>query len=248
MAVQIEIYDQEKNEATTNLNNLRKLERKNYRQATWLFKVLRILIGGLIRLVFNVKVSGLENLPKTGGYLLAGNHLSWLDPFLLLIFSPASPRVHFIAAKENMQISKFRTFMTEQVGGVICVERGKGTGYREIVRKVAEVLKGGGVVGIFPEGTVSDAETGEMLPFKKGVGHFALKSNCPVVPVTIIGTKELWLRKKIVVKFGAPLESTPADDVDSVTEKTYQAIKKELPPYRDPGGLKLMKDFWTNLF
>lgn len=251
MAVQIETYEQEKyeKEETQSIrNNISRFERKNYRKATWLFKFLRILIGGLIRLVFNVKVSGLENLPKEGGYILAGNHLSWLDPFLLLVFSPAEPRVHFIAAKENMQKSTFRSYMTEQVGGVINVERGKGTGYLAIARQVSQVLRGGGVLGIFPEGTVSETETGQLLPFKKGVGHFARKSGCPIVPVVISGSKELWLRKKIVVKIGAPIEVSAGDTAETLTDKTCAAIKKDLPLYRDPGGLKLMRNFWTNLF
>ena len=133
--------------------------------------------------------------------------------------------------------------MTEQIGGVINVERGKGTGYLAIARQVSQVLRGGGVLGIFPEGTVSEIETGELLPFKKGVGHFARKSGCPIVPVVISGSKELWLRKKIVVKIGAPIEVTAGETAESLTDKTYAAIKKDLPPYRDPGGLKLMNLF-----
>lgn len=243
-------YDRQPNIPTslsTTLQNPTK-----YRQATLTFKILRRLLRLLLRILFKIEVRGLENLRdlQAGGYILAGNHLSYLDPFLVLVFAPVEPRVYFIGAREEVQANAFRRFVTEHIGGVIPVERGKGTAHRQMAAQVEVTLAGGGVLGIFPEGTVSATETGALLPFKKGVGYFAARSGRTIVPVAFSGTKEFWLRKHIVMVVGEPLEGRKGgrEVAEELTAQTASAIQAIMPTPTHSSGPKLLKNVLTNLF
>jgi 1-acyl-sn-glycerol-3-phosphate acyltransferase len=239
-------YLQQKRRSETVVNPAKK---KNHRRASITFLILHFLVGWLVRFLFKVEVRGKENLPRQGGYILAGNHLGWFDPFFMLVALPAEPRIHFMAAKENMRRNPVRQFVTERIGGVIPVERGTGNGYRAVVQSVSRVLQGGGVLGIYPEGTVSQVETGKLLPFKKGVGHFAIGSGCPIVPVALSGTKELWFRKHVIMVIGEPIYPQPGDSASRLTHTTAEAIEQILPPVRTHDGeLKLGKALLTDLF
>jgi 1-acyl-sn-glycerol-3-phosphate acyltransferase len=235
-----------------NEGNWQSEARTDYRKASPVFVILRGLVRLLLNTLFRIEVRGLENLPREGGYIFAGNHLSWLDPFLMLTMAPASPRIHFLGAKENMETSKFRKYLTEEVGGVIPVRRGTANAYREIAGQIDKVLSGGGVLGIFPEGTVSETETGKLLPFKKGIGYFAAHSGMPIVPVAFSGTKEPWLGKRIVMVIGKPVSGQQGgrEVAEQLTAQTVAAIQELLPAPQavDPNSPKLLKNFFTNLF
>ncbi len=231
----------------------KRLVETNCRRASLTFIVLRWLVSGLLRLLFRVEVRGLEHLPREGGYIFAGNHLSWLDPFLMLAFAPAQPRIYFLGARENMHSSAWRRFMTDRIGGVIPVDRGQGKAHFEIAHRVERVLAGGGVLGIFPEGTVSPVETGHLLPFKKGVGHFAAHSGVPIVPVAFSGTKQPWLRKHITMTIGAPTPVQPdagRNEAERLTVEAAARIQAILPMPQpvSPHDPQLLKQFFTELF
>jgi 1-acyl-sn-glycerol-3-phosphate acyltransferase len=104
----------------------------------------------------------------------------------------------------------------------------------------------GGAVAIFPEGNYGPAE-GQLLPFKKGFAHFAIKAGVPVVPVAFSGTKDLWFRKRIRVVIGEPM--LPAGhDAGSLTEIAFQRMKQLLPAPTEQPGRKLLRRQLTNLF
>lgn len=225
----------------------------NFRRATITFRFLRVLLRTLLKLIFKIEIKGLENLPRNGGYILAGNHLSgWLDPFLMLAFCPATPRIYFIAAAEEVLKPEWRRFFTERIGGVIPIERNRGTAGREVLEKVSEVLKGGGVLGIFPEGDVSPEETGHVMRLKKGVGHFAVRANCPIVPVAFHGTKELYVGKSVQMIIGEPIPARTGgrEAVEQQVAATAEAIEAILPPPPAlcPTCRKPLRNFLTNLF
>jgi 1-acyl-sn-glycerol-3-phosphate acyltransferase len=225
--------------------------RFNYYKATLVFKVLRLLLHGLFFLLFRIKVTGLENLPRGGGYILAGNHLSWIDPFLMLVYFPAEPRIYIIGEKKNMENPPYRRFFTRKVGGVIMVDNEKNGLNRELLNKVKEMLEGGGVLALFPEGDVSAIETGRILPLKRGMAFFAAKAGAPIVPVGFSGTKEMWVGKRIRVFVGKPIPSQKGGkEVEQhLTDETASALRALLPPPPpDPGGIKLLHKFFTNLF
>jgi 1-acyl-sn-glycerol-3-phosphate acyltransferase len=190
--------------------------------------LLRVLLGGVLR----VRVEGLEALPGGGPYLLACNHLSWVDPFLLLGWLPASPRLHFLGRRSAVHNRRWKRWVLRLMGGVIPVESGE---VQHLSAAVREVLDRGGVVAVFPEGGIGPAE-GDLQRLRHGVGHFAAAASAPVVAVGLAGTRELWRGKAISVRVGATVQPTGAVARDMA--EIERAMRAALPPYREPAGAR----------
>lgn len=226
----------------------------NYHQATFIFRIAQWLARLLLHFLFVIEVKGLENIPRQGGYIFAGNHLSWVDAFLMLIGAPATPRIYFIAAREEVEHPAWRRIFTKGIGGVIPVDRSSGSpsAIRGISRQVGQVLAGGGVLGLFPEGDVSGRETGKILPLKKGIGYFAASSGAAIVPVAFRGTKELWFRKRIVMVVGQPIPGRRGgkEVIEQQIAATAEAILAIMPPSpkQNPRSRQFLKKFLTELF
>jgi len=226
----------------------------NYHRATFVFRVAQWLLRLILHSLFVIEVRGLENIPRQGGYIFAGNHLSWIDPFLMLIGAPATPRIYFIAAREDVERPAWRKIFTRGIGGVIPVDRGSGgpSALRGISRQVEQVLTGGGVLGLFPEGDVSGRETGKILPLKKGIGYFAANSGAAIVPVVFRGTKELWFRKRIVMVVGQPIAGHKGgkEVIEQQIAATAEALLALMPPspQQNPRSRQFLKKFLTELF
>jgi Acyltransferase len=177
-----------------------------------------------------------------------------------LAFAPAQPRIYFMAAKRGMTHNKFREFMTGQIGGVIHVDTANKNGAlnRELMQGVKQALAGGGVLGIFPEGEkLQVIETGQILPFKKGVGYFAMENSAPVLPVAISGTKELYFRKHIQIVVGEIIDTTQlvtlgkgkvgAEVITNCTRSVIAGMMPEPEPF-DPQRRRFLRTWLTNLF
>ena len=134
--------------------------------------------------LLRVKVSGIENIPLTGGCILAANHRSNLDPFVLNSISPRP--ILFMAKEELFKIPVLGWFIKK--AGAIPVKRNK----RDIgaLKKASEALKNGECVGIFPEG--HRAKPKEFRKPQSGVGLLVSKNNVPVVPIRIEGTDDVF--------------------------------------------------------
>src|SRR5207244_6246752 len=91
------------------------------REATLGFRIARLTIGPLYRLLFRLRVFGRERMPRDRPYILVSNHLNWLDPFTLLLAFPAEPRLHFLANPENLVKNRFHWWVIRQVGGYVPV-------------------------------------------------------------------------------------------------------------------------------
>jgi len=153
-----------------------------------------ILFYPLFKLLTDVKIEG--RVPKKGPVILAPNHVSFLDPPLVGL--TACREIHFLAKPGLFAGSKFFAWLITTYNA-ISIEGTSG------VRKAIRLLRSGGALVIFPEGTRSRKK--EILPFHQGVGYLAVNFGVPVVPVYITNSNKrvisLVLRlNKLKVKFG----------------------------------------------
>ncbi|HEY9288143.1 MAG TPA: lysophospholipid acyltransferase family protein [Candidatus Dormibacteraeota bacterium] len=214
------------------------------REATPMFRFLRITVVPVLHLLFRIRVDGREHIPSDRNYVLIANHLNWLDSFLILASFPIEPKVHFLGETLGLVKRRVQWALVKSVGGFIPVNR---EAHPDLVlfQHVNRCLQRGGVVAIYPEGNYGPAEGG-LMPFKKGFAHFAIDNQVPVLPVALAGTKDLWLRKTVRMIVGTPIESK-GQTVDSLVLLAEQRLKALIPPYRDPGGMKLFRSWLTRL-
>ena len=144
------------------------------------------------------KVEGLENIPKTGALIIAGNHLSNADPPAIGGFAGLVRDSRFVAKKELFDIPGLGWFFRRS--GYIPVDRARTIGDFGALKEVVHALERGESVVMFPEGTRS--KTGKPQKPKSGIGFLVYKTGVPVLPVKIEGTFGWpWVRK-IRVTFG----------------------------------------------
>lgn len=187
--------------------------------------LLRLILGSL----FRVRVEGLERLPPAP-HLLACNHLSWVDPFLLLAWLPASPRVHVLGRRSAIYNRVWKRWVLDLMGGVIPVESGD---LAHLSEAVLGVLARDGVVALFPEGGVGPAE-GALQPLRRGIAHFAAESGAPVVAAGLAGTRELWRGKAITLRVGRTVP--PGGDRTADLAAVGAAMREAMPAYVEPAN------------
>jgi len=216
------------------------------RQANLPYRAVRLIAAPLLRLCFRFDVAGRENIPEgPGNYIVIGNHLNWLDEFAILLLFPVEPRLHFLADPTILVTRKVQWWIIRTTGGYVPVVRER-HGDKALFHHVDRCLELGGAIAIFPEGNYGPKE-GELLPFKKGFAHFAIKAKVPVVPVAISGTKDLWFRKRIRVVVGKRL-LPEGQDPASLTEAAFKEITELMPSYSEPPGRKPLRRQLTHLF
>ena len=146
----------------------------------WFYFFLQTALLVLVRLVYRVRVVGLENMPKEGGVLLICNHVSYVDVVILGVISPRPIKFLSFEGFERSWITRFimRTMRT------IPVAESKA---KDAIHKASDALKDGEVVCIFPEGHVT--RNGGILPLSRGFELIARRANVSILPVAIDG---LW--------------------------------------------------------
>jgi 1-acyl-sn-glycerol-3-phosphate acyltransferase len=168
----------------------------------------RATVAKLVVAACRMRFVGEDNLPASGGYILACNHVSLLDPVVLWAGSPRP--IHIIAKQE--------LFDMPVMGWVAprfwALPVRRGTADREAIRRASALLTHGELVGIFPEGTrkregVPGSEPGDA---RAGVALIAVHAGVPVVPVGIYGTQHVartGLRlprfRRVTFSYGAPV-------------------------------------------
>ncbi|MCI1746776.1 MAG: 1-acyl-sn-glycerol-3-phosphate acyltransferase [Acidipropionibacterium sp.] len=150
------------------------------------FKVA--LFGPGVRALWRPWVVGEENIPATGGAVLACNHIELLDP--VIVAAMIDRQLTYPAKKELFQGnrgigSKIVAWFLKAVDQVP-LDRSGGRRSVEGMRPVLDRLEEGGLIGIFPEGTRS--ADGELFKGKTGVARMALMAGVPVIPVAVVGT------------------------------------------------------------
>ncbi len=190
-----------------------------------LYRIGRLLFRILFAVLYRLRAIGREHVPADGAVVLCANHTSFWDPPVL--GTPLPRKVHFMAKAELFDIPVLG-FLIARVGA-FPVKRGGVS--RESIRLAVSLLKEGSVVGIFPEGTRSNAGgTGQ-----KGAASLALKSGAIVIPVAIIGDYKLFRRMTIV--YGKPLDmsefaAASSEDLEKATERIMTTIRNMAEQYK----------------
>lgn len=174
-----------------------------------LYLTSRAVIAPLARAIWRPTVEGTENVPLTGGVILASNHLSFIDSVVIPLVAPR--RVHFLAKDSyftgtGVRGGASRVFFTSM--GMIPVNRDDSRAAMKSLEVALEVLQAGEAFGIYPEGTRS--RDGRLYRGHTGVAHLALTAKVPIVPVGLIGTPQVQEvgsnrlhRAPVTVRFGA---------------------------------------------
>ena len=157
-----------------------------------------------MRALFDVRVTGLEHWPEPP-FQLVSNHHNGFDPMLVMSLAPLEPRITWFGPREADFSHGFKNRVMAFFGGVIPYNPEKTT-LTSAVRAVRRVFEADGVLGIFAEGRIGFSEC-ELLPFEDGASAFAATSAVPVVPCAIVGSTDLWFRRRIEVRFAPPIRT-----------------------------------------
>jgi 1-acyl-sn-glycerol-3-phosphate acyltransferase len=168
-----------------------------------------------------LELRGTDNIPATGGAVLACTHVSYLDfIFCGLAGLPAKRKTRFMAKQQ---------IFTNKIAGPLMrgmrhipVDRAAGqASYQEAVTK----LKAGEVVGVFPEATISRSFT--VKPIKSGAVRMAVEAGVPIIPVTVWGSQRLWTKGRpknltqrhvpVLIRVGEPFQPAADDDQEALT-------------------------------
>ncbi|HEX6140559.1 MAG TPA: lysophospholipid acyltransferase family protein [Candidatus Limnocylindria bacterium] len=199
----------------------------------WRYRLMWLANRAVVRALFDLRVSGLDRWPDPPFCLVANHHNGW-DPQLLLAVVPFEPRITWFGPKEADFSRGFKNGVMRFFGGVIPYNPEKTT-LTSAVRAVRRVFAAGGVLGIFAEGRVGFRET-ELLPFEDGAVAFASASGVPILPCAIVGSTFLWFRRRVEVRFGAPIPSVGARsrEARAALEQQVRDAFAALLPDREP--------------
>jgi len=158
----------------------------------------------IFKLIFRLKIIGSENIPKTGPFVIVANHSSLLDGFVLV--SSVKPKITFMSAAYLFKMP----FVGNILRGVGAIPvQGKGNDIK-LIENAMKVLQTGGVLGIFPEGRITNEK--DDFSAKAGAAYLAVKADVPIIPMAIKGAgKALPVGAKfpklnrIEVKIGKPI-------------------------------------------
>ncbi|MBT2288608.1 1-acyl-sn-glycerol-3-phosphate acyltransferase [Paenibacillus albidus] len=183
--------------------------------------MIYVICRGLLRLIyailFPLKIVGKENVPEEGGVLLCANHISLFDPMTIGI--KLNRQVRYMAKAELFAIPGLGWLITKV--GAFPVKRGGVS--KESIKTALNTLRGGHIMGIFPEGT-RNSDAGSA---KKGAASFALRSGAAVVPAAIVGSYKPFRRMTVI--YGAPIdlssfEGAGTESLEAVTDLIMERI------------------------
>jgi 1-acyl-sn-glycerol-3-phosphate acyltransferase len=196
------------------------------------YRIVRLLVAGGAKAVFRARVRGLENLPATGGYVLAPSHRSMVD----------IPFAAWLTTRKLRYMGKASLFKIPVLGKLFAVLGGfpvqrDGTD-RKALRDSIAMLQNGEILLVYPEGTRQHGP--KIQPLQPGAAYLALRADVPIVPVGIAGTEEI-LRMpgkrlprfgRVAMVVGEPFvmparttSSVPRDQVDAVTAQLADRLQ-----------------------
>lgn len=185
-----------------------------------LYKFLKAVIKPILKILYRPNVLGNENIPKEGALIFAGNHKHAFDP--VVVMTNTDRIVHYMA-KESV-FKGLHGKLLEAIG-IIKVYRTRSN--PAAVIEAEKILKQGGTVGIFPEGTRNRTQE-ELLKFRHGTVAIAKKANSPIIPFAIRGEYKIF-RKGLTIEFGKPVDVSQMETEeanDYIRNQVLQLLRK----------------------
>jgi 1-acyl-sn-glycerol-3-phosphate acyltransferase len=201
----------------------------------------RIGLRTFLRTLYRIDVTGGEHIPAEGGVILASNHESLVDPFILGV---ATTRPIRYMAKTELWSNRLVGALMDWLG-TFPIDRGGGDTLA--MGRGAQLLRAGEVLGIFPQGT---SKPWRRRPFHRGAARLALATGAPVVPVCMIGTERVLRPNKVRIGLprvrilvGAPIAVEPARPTlvaaKAITDRIERTIGELRAPYGPPAHVWL---------
>ncbi len=189
--------------------------------------IARAILQPFFLVYFRMQRIGMQHLPKVGPLIIAANHRSFMDPFVIGMMLR---RPTYFIAKSELFRNRFVAWLLSSLGA-FPVDRGQGD--RDAMDTARRILERGDVVVIFPEGTRT--RPGALGAPKRGVGRLALETGAPVIPVALIGTEAIrrgWRIRphKVRIRAGRPLRFPHVDEPSpalarAVTERIWPCVE-----------------------
>ncbi len=179
----------------------------------------RLLLVGILYLVYRIKVYGKENLPADGPVVVLSNHQSFLDP---LICQNWRWRPFYYVTRDTL----FKGFWGRIIDGFYTIPINQERASSESMRAIIDVLKRGGVVCLYPEG--ARTYDGKIAEIKPGFGLLARRGKAMIVPMVMDGIFDRWPRTQKFPKLGGRVgilygKPIPADTIKQVGEEKFIA-------------------------
>ena len=168
-------------------------------------RIVLAIIKLLLKPLLSWKVEGRENMPLDGSLIVVANHVHLADPILLQL---SFPRWLGFMAKQELFRYPLVGFAIRWTQSFSIRRQGTIGDKRKAIKQARDMLRGGMVLGMFPEGKRN--RNGKLLPGKSGVAVIASQTGTPLLPVGIIGTEKLkgirwlWKRPRIIINIGHP--------------------------------------------
>ena len=166
------------------------------------YKIFKILCRIWYGIFLRTKVIGAENIPATGGFILASNHMANWDPPFLGTFSPRI--VNFMGKEELFK----NPIMAAICRGLHVFPVKRGAADKAAIKTAVKILKSGERLGIFPEGTRS--KTGKLGKAESGVSLIAAMTKAPIIPAAIVNTDKIFSAAvkfpRLAVVYGTPIK------------------------------------------
>ncbi len=203
------------------------------------WRIARLTVGTGVQACLRIEYAGLEHVPRSGGALLAYNHVSVLDPFAVALGVYREGRITRILSVADVFERPVRGWVLRRLR-MVPVNRGDPGALGAAV----ETLRGGGLIAMAPEGTVGTGE--ELQRGHAGAARISLLSGAPVLPVGVWGTQLRWpksgflfrppWRPVVAIEYGPPLhpDGDPAsrDDVVALTGRIMHALGERVQTAR----------------
>ncbi len=189
------------------------------------YTVIKTIVSAVVPLIYRVKVEGLENIPENNGYILCCNHISFMDPVILI--AKIKDQCNFMGKKELFKNPLLA--MIFRAMGAFPVDRGKGdTG---AIDHAVKLVNDGKVFAIFPEGTRS--KTGNLGRLKSGAVVIASRTGGDILPCVIKKGNFRFFKRTVTLKIGKLIPNSELEITEHSPSQIKQATKRLTKTFED---------------